>query len=405
MKKTKIVKLLGLLCAAAVAAALITACRTPPDGQGGLPRATATFAPGTYRVSYGSADDTAWRRGPLVLDVTFSANQIAGITVVEHGDSDYPASGWWFRAYPGVPDQILVRQSTQEIDAFTGATRTRESFIGAVNQAIELAGARPEDLRPQISAEPLPGDRFVPGFHVITVPAGAMDIRGNPATADTPAGQRMLYNNDADMTLRVSFGRNDFFVHEGGGFGVGQGNGGHGESVSANQIAGGTWGGWWFRQVAHMQMNDRQSTRDIDIFTGATRSASALVWGVEQAIAAAGGDPSALAPRAVPPTLMQRQSETASLFVPGHYTVTVNGFGGPMTMTVTLDRTVIRRINVTQHSETDAWWSMAWPAMRDNIYRAQNLDQVDVVAGATVSSRAIINGVREAIRLADPMDR
>ena len=356
----------------------------------GLPLATATFTPGTF-----TAYALSWNEAPLTVSVTFSENQITDITVVEHGDSVY-GSGWFLRAYPGVPDQIFVQQSTQGIDAFTGATTTRDAIIEAVEDTIRQAGANPADLTPQSISAPLPGDRFIPGFHVVTVPANTMDIYGEPL-AD--GAIRMLGNEEVDMTLRVSFGRNELHLHSGGARGLGQGDGGHGESVYPGEIAGGTWGGWWFRQVVNHQINDKQSTH-VDIATGATSSASAIVWGVEQAMIAAGADPATITPRAVPPTQITRNpgSPDDRFFVPGIYEVTASGFGGDMTVTVTLDRSNIRRIVVDEHNETESFWNQVWPDIRDLIYVEQttNLD-LDAFTGATVSAEAVIEAVRNAM--------
>jgi uncharacterized protein with FMN-binding domain len=355
----------------------------------GLPFATATFTPGTFSATVPSYSDN-----PMTVEVSFSENQITDITVVEHGDSTY-GTGWFWRSYPGVPDQILVRQSTQDIDAFTGATSTKGAVIAAVEDAITQAGASPAALTPQYISSPLPGDRFIPGFHEITVPANTMDIHGAPLVE---GAQSMLYS-DEDMTLLVSFGRNEFHLHGGGARGLGQGDSGHGESVYPNEISGGTWGGWWFRQVAHHQVNDRQSTQ-VDVVTGATGAASAIVWGMEQAIMAAGGDPAALSPRTQPATQVTRSSSSpdARFFVPGIYSVTSEGFGGDVNMTVTLDRNTIRRIVVDDHSETEAFWGRVWSDIRDTIYQEQttNID-VDVFSGATHSTNAVLNGVRQAM--------
>ena len=397
-----------ILIGLAVAAVALVACGTNVVVRQGLPTATATFTPGTFTVSYGEAGTPGWRLGPLVLNVSFSENQITDIDVVSHGETLF-GSGWFFRAFPAIPDQILVRQSTREIDTFAGATRTKEAFVNAVNDAIVLAGANPADLAPQFIDEPIYGDLFIPGFHEITIPAGTMDITGAPLTAATPADRIMLYNPEVNMTLRVSVGRNEFHVYEGGAFGLGQGAGGHGEPIVVNPvgIGDGTWGGWWFSQVASQQINDFQATRNIDIHTGAARSAAAVVWGVEQALIAAGGNPAALTPRQVPPVQRERNpaAPDAPFFVPGHYTVTVPGYGGDITLTVTLDRATIRRIVVDAHNEPEYLWNQVWPALRDTIYQTQNLDDVASVAGAAVTSGAIINAVREALSMADPGDR
>ena len=402
MIQAKKTKLTGLALAIVLPVTLAV-CATGVVRQG-LPTATATFTPGTFTVSYGEAGTPGWRQGPLVLDVSFSANQITGIDVVSHGETLYGA-GWFFRAFPAVPDQILVRQSTMEIDAFTGATRTKEAFVNAVNDAIVQAGANPAELEPRFIDGPIYGDLFVPGFHVVTVPAGAMDIDGAPLTANTPDYRVMLYSPETDMTLRVSVGRNEFHVFEGGAFGLGQGAGGHGEPVVLNPvgIGDGTWGGRWFSQVAQQQINDFQATR-IDIGTGATRSAAAVVWGVEQALVAAGGNPAALTPRQVPPVQRERNPATpdAPFFVPGHYTVTVPGYAGDITLTVTLDRSTIRRIAVDSHGEPEYLWNQVWPALRDAVYQTQNLANVGLVAGAEATSGAVIDAVRTALDMADP---
>ena len=367
-----------------------------------LPVASAVFLPGVY-----TATVPAFQEAPMTVQVSFSDDRITGIEILEHNESMY-GSGWAFRALPGVPDQILIRQSTQYIDAFTGATITRDAVISAVEETIIQAGADPLLLTPQFIQTPLPGDRFVPGFIEINVPANTMDIYGNPLAGDA---MRMLYSEDTDMNLRLSFGRNEFHLHSGGAFGLGQGGGGHGESVyEPGQIGGGTLGGWWFRQVVNHQVNDRQSTQNIDILTGATMSASAIVWGVEQAMLAQGADPTEILPLAQPLSQFQRHPDadiSDPFFVPGIYTATATGWGGPVEVRVTFDRTNIRRIEVLGHNETESFWDMVWGApadhiIRDSIFEAgpANLNDVDVVTGATLSSNAIIDAVRAAMEQA-----
>ena len=383
----------------------------PAQLEGGLPTATAAFTPGTHVVTAMGYHSTT----PLTVSVTFSADQITDITLVDHEESMY-GSGWFFRAYPGVPDQILVQQSTNGIDAFSGATLTRNAVIEAVEEAIVLAGADPAQLEPQTITAPLPGDRFIPGFVEVTVSRGT-----------DREGHTKLYNDAYDMNLRVSFGRNEFHVHHGGGRGLGQGGvagdtgtGGHGESMTATGgltletagqgTGGGTWGGYWFRQVVQHQFNDRQSTLDVDIVTGATMSAAAIRYGLEQAITQQGGNWQALTPRTVPPTQLSPNPATpdAAFFVPGIYTVTVEGYIGPMEVSVTLDRTTIRRIVVDSHTETQEFFDMVWGTaaghvLRNAIYfhNANNLDLVDTVSGATATSQAIIDAVQMAMDLAD----
>ena len=74
---------------------------------------------------------------------------------------------------------------------------------------------------------------------------------------------------------------------------------------------------------------------------------------------------------------------------------------------ITLDRTMVRRIVVGEHNETEAFWNMVWGSdanhvMRDAIFEAQfaGLDEVDLVAGATISAQAIVDAVRAAMEMA-----
>jgi len=355
----------------------------------GLPFATASFTPGTFTASAPSHQDA-----PLTVSVSFSENQITDIHVVSHSDSTY-GSGWFFRSYPAVADQIFVQQSTHGLDAFAGATTTKTAIITAVEDAITQAGANPADLTPQLQSAPLPGDKFRPGFYEITVPAGAMNIYGEPYQE---GDVRMPYSEETDMVLRVSAGRNYFHVNVGSALV-------HGETAltgADTAIAGGTWGGWFFRQMAHHQINDRQSL-DVDVHVGATSSASAIVWAVEQALLQAGGDPSQLTPRTGSRYTVSPSTPDARLFIPGHYTATVEGAQGPMQLTVTVDRNTIRRITADEQSETPSAWEQVWPAIRDYIYVEQTThiaDEVDTFVGATVTADAVIEAVRQALQQA-----
>jgi uncharacterized protein with FMN-binding domain len=191
-------RLFGVICAAALMAVL-AACVYEDGGEGFvppvtlpaevsvLPEATATFTPGTQRITFGPAT-SAETRGidggyslttPIVLDVTFETNRIAGIDLVSHGESTYGVNAWFFRAYPMTPDWIVVHQSTQGIDVASGGTVTQNAIIAAVNQAIELAGADPAALIPQIPAAPLGNDRFIPGMQFVYIPAGTYVV-ANP---------------------------------------------------------------------------------------------------------------------------------------------------------------------------------------------------------------------------------
>ena len=90
---------------------------------------------------------------------------------------------------------------------------------------------------------------------------------------------------------------------------------------------------------------------------------------------------------------------------PGDYEVSVDGHNGVIHMKVTLEEDRIGNIEILDHTETGLIGDAAFDALLPAIVADQNLE-VDAAAGATVTSRAVISGVAEAIRMAngDPDD-
>ncbi|MCL2574979.1 MAG: hypothetical protein FWE33_00970 [Defluviitaleaceae bacterium] len=241
MKKTK---LLGIVFAAAlglVLAACVYDGEFVPGETGAvtlpasvLPNATATFTPGTYT---GTAFVTnvgggQWRgQTPMVVDVTFSANQIVSINLVSHGESRYAPNSYMYRAYPGVADTILVEQSTlgvrfdvegdrnaanfnagrdNAINVFTGGTNTQEIIVLAVEDAIRQAGVEPSALNRVNQIEnmtaPIMGDRFIPGMQFVYVPAGVYRVADPTALALELIPIDTAWTTDISNATRQEFG-------------------------------------------------------------------------------------------------------------------------------------------------------------------------------------------------------
>lgn len=86
------------------------------------------------------------------------------------------------------------------------------------------------------------------------------------------------------------------------------------------------------------------------------------------------------------------------LLEPGVYTGVAKGFGGDITVEVTLGEGTIDAVTVREHAETEGIGSTAIERLTGEIVAAQSL-QVDAVSGATVTSDAILAAV--AMALAD----
>ena len=178
----------------------VTPPQPPVTGENNLPQAAIDLPDGTFRGVAALADfpnigGGTWRRGDMVVDVVIANNQITSINVVSHGESMYGPM-YFFRGYPMTPDVILIEQSTlgvrialegernsgnladaaeQAIHVFTGATNTQEVIVKAVEDALRNAGVDPMALTRVNQIEnmtaPLAGDRFIPGSHLIHIPA------------------------------------------------------------------------------------------------------------------------------------------------------------------------------------------------------------------------------------------
>ncbi|WP_167511280.1 flavocytochrome c [Pseudobutyrivibrio xylanivorans] len=119
---------------------------------------------------------------------------------------------------------------------------------------------------------------------------------------------------------------------------------------------------------------------DIDGVSGATITSTAVKTAVSKALSQAGGSASAAGPS----------------FTPGTYTGTAKGFGGDVEVTVTVSESTIDDIQVVGDHETENIGTFAVSMMPDRILEAQTTD-VDAVAGATVTSKAILLALQDAL--------
>ena len=88
-----------------------------------------------------------------------------------------------------------------------------------------------------------------------------------------------------------------------------------------------------------------------------------------------------------------------AVYKDGTYTGDAEGYGGIISVEVTIENDQIKEINVLSHSgEGAAYWDMA-SSMIPEMLNAQS-PNVDTVAGATFSSTGLHNAVTEALKSA-----
>lgn len=150
---------------------------------------------------------------------------------------------------------------------------------------------------------------------------------------------------------------------------------------------------------------------NVDVVSGATFSSNGILNAVKRALASAGGTSTDLyitelapvvqdsTPIMLTPVIMDPSSITgkpSNSLKDGTYTGSANGFGGPVTVRVSIVEGKIAGISVIAASgETGSFFSRA-QAVIPQILTAQSPD-VDSVSGATYSSNGIKNAVRNAI--------
>lgn len=126
---------------------------------------------------------------------------------------------------------------------------------------------------------------------------------------------------------------------------------------------------------------------DVDAVTGATFTSDAVKLAAAEALAQAGGPEVDSGPKA----------PEGDLFIPGTYTETATGFGGPVDVTITVTEDKLEEVKIAGDQETENIGSFAVDMLDDRIMEAQS-PHIDALTGATVTSNAILAATRKAMR-------
>lgn len=136
------------------------------------------------------------------------------------------------------------------------------------------------------------------------------------------------------------------------------------------------------------QIHAAQSA-EIDGVSGATMTSNAAKAAAAAAFAQASGEAVDSAPKA----------EGDNLFIPGTYEGSAVGFGGEVTVSVTVDEMNITAVDVLGDHETENIGSFAVEMLGEQMLEAQT-NKVDALTGATVTSNAILKAAAQALTAA-----
>lgn len=90
------------------------------------------------------------------------------------------------------------------------------------------------------------------------------------------------------------------------------------------------------------------------------------------------------------------EDKLKGIYTPGTYTAVASGYGGDVTVTITVDEKAITDVLIEGADETEGVGSKAIEELSESIKTAQSAE-VDAVTGATVTSKAIQTAAAEAI--------
>ena len=93
------------------------------------------------------------------------------------------------------------------------------------------------------------------------------------------------------------------------------------------------------------------------------------------------------------------QAADGNLFIPGTYTASAKGFGGDVEVEVAVQENSIDSVKVTGDHETENIGTFAVSMLPDKILAAQSVN-VDAISGATVTSKAILRALQDALKQA-----
>ena len=288
--------------------------------------------------------------------ITVSEGKIVDVTLT--GAEETPALGG--KVLEEMPAKIVEAQSA-DVDGMAGATITTNAVKDAVKEAMTAAGLLE-------AAEPAVDDVAEGTAEMPPVVDGDNVVIGDAAVVDAA-----VYTGKAtgmgEVTAKVVVA--------------------NGQIVCIDLIGENETPGIGSKAIEELpeKILEAQSA-DVDGVAGATITSNAIKEAVKAAMAEAGLEDAAAVETTEPAADDAALTVALADAADGTYTATAQGFGGDITVDVTLSGGKIADVKIVGDSETPGLGAVAVEKMPAQLLEAQSPD-VDGVAGATVSSNAI----------------
>lgn len=305
-------------------------------------------------------------RGLVKVSVTVKDHKITEIKVLSNSDD----AAFFNRASTGVIKNILAKQSLK-VDVVSGATYSSNGIIKAVKNA--LTGEEDKS-----SAKAAGSSAKSAGS------VGTADESGTYKDG-TFIGTASGYHGTVKVSVQIKNNKiKAIKVLEN-----------HDDAAYFNRAKG----------ILLPLMIKKQST-NVDAVSGATFSSNGIIKAVRNALSKAtvnksSNDNSSTSTKNT--TKKDTTEKVSGTYKDGVYEGTGTGFRGKITVSVRIKKSKIVEIKLVKNEKDDAaYFERAWSEVPFSIIAVQsaNTDKVDVVSGATYSSRGIMEAVRNALKKA-----
>jgi len=356
------------------------------------------FTPGTH-----SGVGTGGFYGNIEVDVTVSEDAILDIVVTYNNETPMFAEP----AFARLTADILAGQFTG-VDSFTGSTMTSNAFLEAVENALVAAGGDLSLIRFGINETVR---HFTPGtfrgtgvgFYGemvvdVTFSANAIDSINVVSFKDTPSFVGGVINNLGPLVIALQ--STDVDAHAGATASSGAFLASINAAIAQAEIEAPTI--MPLPDVIEPESEESESESDEpepeseELEPESDEPPTPVATTAAPAVA---DTPVADTPVVETP-VVEAPAEPAGRFTPGTFSGTgAGGFGGPITVSITVDANNITAVSVTSHSETPAFADPAFAQLIPAVLSAQS-SNVSAFSGATETSNAFRAAVNSAINQA-----
>ncbi len=298
--------------------------------------------------------------GPITVEVTVKDRRITAVEIVSAaGETEN-----YFRQARRVLEAVYEKQ-TWEVDVVSGATYSSRGILGAIQNA--LTGETVNNpAPPQANA----GKR------------AAVDTFDEPAAYRDGVYRGTAQGFGGDITVEVTI------------------SGGRIAAINVVSASGETQT-YLTRALSVVSAMRNANSPNVDTVSGATFSSAGIINATKRALRQAAADPDspAIAEPADPAPVDNPDAMPEKPLADGVYTGTGEGFGGDITVQVTVSGGRITAVEiVSADGETAAYLNRA-KALLPKVLGTQGT-HVDAVSGATYSSKGILEAIDAALRKA-----